>query len=242
YLKTTAINSVLHIVWIVFQIVLAAMLLFPVLSWLWYSLFSRKRIKTAAQHQPGDYAVIVTAYKYVDNITNVIDSLLEMKHPCFHIYVVADNCEPYTYPRNDPRVTILHPPVPLTNQVRSHFYAVENFVRDHNRIVIIDSDNLAHRNMLAAFDPYFDAGFEAVQGVRSAKNINTELAALDAVNELYYLFYDRKVLFGIGSSSMLSGSGMAFTTQLYQECLGNSNTSGAGFDKVLQYAILKRNI
>jgi cellulose synthase/poly-beta-1,6-N-acetylglucosamine synthase-like glycosyltransferase len=34
---------------------------------------------------------------------------------------------------------------------------------------------------------------------------------------------------------------MAFTTTLYRDCLENSKTNGAGFDKVLQYEIVRRN-
>lgn len=219
------------------QILLATVLLFPVLSYIVYLLLPKRReaVKGTA---PGDYAFIVTAYKYSGNLDNVINSLLKTDHPSFMIYVVADNCDPYEY--HDPlgRVLILHPQPALTNQVKSHFYAIENFKRDHNRLVIIDSDNLLDPGFLKAIDPWFNRGYEAVQGVRTAKNSNTPLACLDAINELYYLFYDRKVLFAIGSSSMLSGSGMAFTTDLYRKCLGNSNTSGAGFDKVLQYRIL----
>lgn len=217
--------------------VLAFVLLFPVISYLIYKLIP-KRKKLLKNVEPGDYAFIVTAYMHTGNLDNVIGSLLKTDHPSFMIYVVADNCPPYEYHDPSGRVVILHPQPALTNQVKSHFFAINNFKRAHNRIVIIDSDNLLDPGFLKAIDPWFSKGYEAVQGVRTAKNHNTALACLDAINEIYYLFYDRKILFGIGSSSMLSGSGMAFTTSLYRKCLENSNTSGAGFDKVLQYAIL----
>ncbi len=89
-------------------------------------------------------------------------------------------------------------------------------------------------------DKYFNAGFEAVQGVRKAKNLNTPYACLDALNEIYYIFYDRKILFNIGASSMLSGSGMAFTVRLYRECMESMNSTGAGFDKILQKEIIEK--
>ncbi|MEO5967242.1 MAG: glycosyltransferase, partial [Ferruginibacter sp.] len=137
---------------------------------------------------------------------------------------------------------ILHPPQIFKNQVKSHFYAIEKFKRAHNIITIIDSDNIVHPEYLNEMDYYFNRGFKAVQGVRKAKNYNSIYACLDAINELYYLLYDRIVLFSIGSSSMLSGSGMAFTTELFKECLGPLNTEGAGFDKVLQNQILSRDL
>jgi hypothetical protein len=74
------------------------------------------------------------------------------------------------------------------------------------------------------------------------KNMDTTLARLDAARDIYYHFYDGKILFESGSSATLAGSGMAFTTQLYRQCLEHQHITGAGFDKVLQAAILKRNI
>jgi cellulose synthase/poly-beta-1,6-N-acetylglucosamine synthase-like glycosyltransferase len=41
---------------------------------------------------------------------------------------------------------------------------------------------------------------------------------------------------------MLSGSGMAFSVELYKECLANTEFSGAGFDKLLQKKILDRKL
>ncbi|RYG53959.1 MAG: hypothetical protein EOO01_02940, partial [Chitinophagaceae bacterium] len=229
--------ELLYNIWIAVQVAVAIVLLFPVISYIVYELIPKKK-KLIKNVEPGDYAFIVTAYMHTGNLDNVIGSLLKTDHPNFMIYLVADNCPPYEYHDPSGRVIILHPQPSLTNQVKSHFYAIENFKRDHNRMVIIDSDNLLDSGFLKALDPWFSKGYEAVQGVRTAKNHNTPLACLDAINEMYYLFYDRKILFAIGSSSMLSGSGMAFTTKLYKKCLGNLNTSGAGFDKVLQYAIL----
>jgi hypothetical protein len=94
---------------------------------------------------------------------------------------------------------------------------------------------------LKELDKFFDQGFSAVQGVRKPKNLDTTIACLDAARDIYYHFYDGQVLFALGSSATLAGSGMAFTTALYKECLENTEVSGAGFDKVLQYAILQKN-
>lgn len=221
------------------QGIFALILLFPFLSYLWYKLFTRKQKPTVSQNN-GSYAVIVTAYRYSGNLDNVITSLLKLDYPHFHIYVVADDCNDYVYNGSKEKVSILYPNPPLKNQVKSHFLAIEKFVEPHNRIVIIDSDNLAHPQLLKALEAYFEQGYQAVQGVRTAKNTNTIFARLDAVNELYYLFYDRIILHTIGSSSMLSGSGMAFTTELYKDCLGKLDTEGAGFDKVLQKRILSK--
>jgi cellulose synthase/poly-beta-1,6-N-acetylglucosamine synthase-like glycosyltransferase len=84
----------------------------------------------------------------------------------------------------------------------------------------------------------FDQGFQAVQGLRAPKNLEGTIACLDAARDLYYHFYDGKVLFEIGSSATLAGSGMAFETAIYRDFLLTNNISGAGFDKVLQSWLL----
>jgi len=234
------LQSILSTVWILLQAVFAVMLLFPVFS---YFVFLFKRTTLPYLEEPSqqnDYGLIVTAYKNSSNLDYVIGSLLKMQHHNFIIYVVADNCPDYECHFNDSRVVIIKPPIPLGNQLKSHFLAIQHFKRPHHLLTIIDSDNIVHPGYLAALDPFFNAGYEAVQGVRTAKNLDTHYACIDAVNELYYLFYDRKILFNIGSSCMFSGSGMAFTVSLYRECLEKLNNNGAGFDKVLQYQITKR--
>lgn len=232
--------SVFYNLWMIIQVIVAAVLLFPVVSFIVYLFCSKNKLSTIRNLPENDYGIIVTAYKNADNLDNVIRSLLKMQHHNFIIYVVADGCPEFEDSFNDPRVVILKPAELFSNQLKSHFFAIGNFKRDHELITIIDSDNIVHPGYLKAFDPFFNAGYKAVQGVRKAKNLNTHYASIDAVGEIYYLFYDRKVLFTIGSSCMLSGSGMAFTTELYKDCLGSSKSTGAGFDKILQKEILQR--
>lgn len=233
-------QSILNTFWITFQVAVAVMLLFPVCS---YFIFLSKKNTLPFLKEPGQqnyYGIIVTAYKNSSNLNHVIGSLLKMKHSNFIIYVVADNCPDYEDHFKDKRVVIIKPSVTLGNQLKSHFLAIQQFSRPHHLLTIIDSDNIVHPGYLAALDPFFNAGYEAVQGIRTAKNLDTHYACIDAMNEIYYLFYDRKILYNIGSSCMLSGSGMSFTVSLYKECLEKLNNTGAGFDKVLQYQIMKR--
>jgi cellulose synthase/poly-beta-1,6-N-acetylglucosamine synthase-like glycosyltransferase len=117
---------------------------------------------------------------------------------------------------------------------------MENFVRKHDRISIIDSDNLVHRDFLTELNKSFYKGFVAVQGVRKAKNLDTTIAALDAARDLYYHFYDGKILFELGSSATVSGSGMAFNSKVYYDFLIHNPVKGAGFDKVLQFWLVKK--
>ena len=156
----------------------------------------------------------------------------------YKFYIVADQCDVSKLNFSHPQVVVLRPEKALRSNVLSHFYAIDRFLRPHPRLTIIDSDNLVHPDYLSEMNTWFVKGYQAVQGLRAAKNLNTTYACLDAARDIYYHFYDGKLLFKACSSATLSGSGMAFTTELYKFCLANTNISGAGFDKVLQSKIV----
>lgn len=230
---------VIKLIWLIIQVLIGYNLVLPLLIWL-ISLL-RKNTRHFVQTEPADYAIIVTAYEQLTHIPAVVSSILNLNYPNYMVYIVADKCDTSGLTINDERVVVLRPETTLASNTRSHFYAIRNFTRSHNRLTIIDSDNLVHPEYLNELDIYFNQGFEAVQGIREAKNLNTTYACLDAARDIYYHFYDGKVLFGAGSSATLAGSGMAFTTALYRDCLEATDITGAGFDKVLQAAIVGRN-
>ncbi|WP_256006494.1 glycosyltransferase [Pedobacter deserti] len=188
-----------------------------------------------------DFAVIVTAYEQTDLIPQAVASIRALNYRNYLVYVVADNCaENEDLVFDDSLVNVLYPPTTLASNVASHFYAINHFVREHDALVIIDSDNLVDPDLLKQLNSRFFEGFSAVQGIRLPKTLDSEIACLDAARDIYYHFYDGKLLFNVGSSATLSGSGMAFTVQLYKECLENRDLKGAGFDKVLQAEIVRR--
>ncbi|WP_374164277.1 glycosyltransferase [Arcticibacter sp. MXS-1] len=228
-------------IWTTFQVIVGYNLFMPFLLYCCWRLITSKRNTNIVASREPDYAIIVTAYEQTDSLYAVVDSISRLNYSNYIVYVVADNCDVTDLIFPDNRVMLLHPPETIASNTGSHFYAIRNFVRKHERLTIIDSDNLVHPEYLNELNRTFSQGFEAVQGVRKAKNLNSTLACLDAARDIYYNFYDGKLLFGLGSSATLAGSGMAFTVALYGRCLQDSSVSGAGFDKVLQAEIVGAN-
>jgi cellulose synthase/poly-beta-1,6-N-acetylglucosamine synthase-like glycosyltransferase len=217
-------------------------LLFPLFLYLWWRFKKKKDRNIPRASTETDFAIIVTAYEQTDFIPQVVASILKLNYSNFMVYVVADSCKPgpdllFT----NEKVKVLFPPETLSSNVASHFYAINHFVRQHDALMIVDSDNLAHPDLLKEINVDFQNGFEAVQGVRVAKNLDTTLACLDAARDIYYHFYDGKILAELGSSATLSGSGMAFKVALYKNAFDGLKVDGAGFDKVLQAQILLQN-
>lgn len=231
-----------YLFWIVLQVIMSVSLwLAPVL--LLIGLFRKKSsIKTTQTEEAElDYAIVVTAYQQVGLIDKVVQSILNLDYEKYMVYVVADNCDISTINIRHDKVRILRPEAVLASNIKSHFYAINRFERAHDIITIIDSDNLVDKNYLNQLNIFFRQGFKAVQGTRRAKNLNTVYACLDEAGDIYYRFTDRKLPFDAGSSASLAGSGMAFTTQIYKACLEPFSLTGAGFDKILQYELVKRN-
>ena len=232
----------LEFIWLTFQFLIGFNLVLPVILLLIYLLRSKSRYKgdNEASTQQPDYGIIVTAYEQTQQLPAVVSSLLKLNYNNYQIYVVADKCDISNLNFYSDKVLLLRPEEVLGSNTRSHFYAIKNFIRPHTHLTIIDSDNLTDPEYLDQLNVYFHKGFQAVQGVREAKNLDSTYACLDAARDIYYHFYDGKILFGAGSSATLAGSGMAFTTALYKECLEHLDVSGAGFDKVLQEGIVSR--
>lgn len=236
------LNNLFYLIWYFFQFYIGFNLVMPFLFLIIY-LFIKNRNKVADLNFSTteiDYAIIVTAYEQTDLLKNVVQSILGLNYNNYTIYIVADKCDVTNLHFEDQRVVLLRPEQTLASNTRSHFYAINRFVRPHERLTIIDSDNLVHPEYLNELNKYFNKGYLAVQGLRDAKNLNTIYANLDAARDIYYHFYDGEVLFKIGSSATLSGSGMAFTVKLYKDCLAHLDIVGAGFDKILQKQIVEK--
>ncbi|TDQ12010.1 glycosyltransferase [Pedobacter metabolipauper] len=223
------------------ELIVGFNLIFPLFLFICWKIKSKKSSHSIPSSD-RDYAIIITAYEQTDLVPDVVNSILATNYSNYTIYVVADHCSPSdNLVFTDERVKVLFPEVVLASNIKSHFYAITNFIREHEVLLIMDSDNLADPGLMVGLNIYFDLGFDAVQGVRAAKNLNSTIANLDAARDIYYHFYDGKILFELGSSATLSGSGMAFKTDLYRQVLENTAVKGAGFDKVLQAQILKLN-
>lgn len=236
-----AIVTTIDTIFLLVQVVIGYNLVFPFTVYLMYRLNGVKMADEPAKRPAErDYAIIITAYEQVHTVPAAVDSVLKLNYSNYIVYVVADKCDISALQFNDKRVVVLRPPETLASNTRSHFYAIRNFVRQHDVLTIVDSDNLVDPNYLNELNKYFEQGYMAVQGQRKAKNLDTTYACLDAARDMYYHFYDGKLLHAVGSSATLAGSGMAFTVSLYRECLEHLDVTGAGFDKVLQYEILKR--
>lgn len=216
--------SILYSIFAVCCLIIAFFLILPFLMVLFSRLVGEK-IKEIKESDPDyksyDFACIITAYRNAEIAKPLVQSLLRQKYQKHHIYLVADESDISTWDIEDERLMVLHPNPPLRLKAKSIIHAVDHFVRGHDYIAVFDADNLAHPDFLEEINKYANNGCKAIQGQRTAKNLDTMYACADATGEFYKNFIDRYVPYLIGSSAVISGSGMAVESTLYKAYLSS---------------------
>jgi cellulose synthase/poly-beta-1,6-N-acetylglucosamine synthase-like glycosyltransferase len=199
---------------------------------------------------PGalNFACIITAYRNVDIARPLVESLLRQTYPNLTIYLVADECPVFDFEISDKRFVALAPNPPLRLKAKSILHAIEHFQQAHDYIAVFDADNLAHPEFLEEINRFVQAGFRCIQGQRTAKNLDTNYAALDSMGEHYKNYIEREVPFRLGGSAVISGSGMATEAKLYKAYLVSPEIEQGKEqwkkmlqeDKILQNYLLRR--
>jgi cellulose synthase/poly-beta-1,6-N-acetylglucosamine synthase-like glycosyltransferase len=110
---------------------------------------------------------------------------------------------------------------------------------DFDYVIILDADNIMEKNYIKKINNFFNNNDSiAVQGHRTAKNLNTDIAVLDAISEEINNTIFRKGHVAIGLSSAIIGSGMAFNFSYFKNLMYNIKAIG-GFDKEIELKMLK---
>lgn len=221
-------------------------LLLPFLTTLFAQLVREKKPPTA--QRDFDFANVITAYRNATIARPLVESLLQQTHRKHHIYLIADRCDVSDWNFQHEQFTLLKPDPDLNLKVKSIIHATEHFVRPHDYVAIYDADNLAHPEFLSELNRYANVGHCSIQGQRTAKNLDTTMAAVDALGEFYKNYVERYAPYLLGSSAVISGSGMAVERELYQAYLDSDEIQEGKKkwkkmlqeDKILQNFLLRQ--
>ncbi len=240
--------SALETIYILVSLGLLFFLVLPFINVL-LSFFNKEKLILPESSRVYDFGLIITAYRNVEISKNLVSSLLKQSHQNFRIYLIADTCDISKWNIINEKLDILRPKEPLNLKAKSIIYAIEHFKRRHDFVVVFDADNLAHPEFLTEMNKYANCGYSTIQGQRTAKNLDSIYACADATGEFYKNYIERYVPYLIGSSAVISGSGMAVETELYKSYLDSPEIEKGKHlwkkmlqeDKILQNFILKRN-
>lgn len=159
-------------------------------------------------------AVLIPAYREDKVILKTVEACLAQNYPIdkFEIFVGAHHLSDETISElKKQRVST----VLIHEQTGSKALSLRKIFLSHNQndfeiALILDADNIMKQDCLQKINHAFQQGFRGVQLHRTAKNLNTNIALLDAISEEINNTIFRKGQRALGFSASTIGSGMAF--------------------------------
>lgn len=228
-----------HLIQIIILVLLGLATLY-ILIFSFASLFY-KQLPYSANGKIKKIAVLIPGYKEDEVIIEVTKAALQQKYPMnlFDVIVIADSFlqETITELKALP-IKLIEVSFDKSTKSKALNYAMATLTRDYDIALVLDADNLMANDFLKKINAAFEHGYVAVQGHRTAKNMNTSWAILDAVSEEINNNIFRKGHRVLGLSSAIIGSGMAFKYN-YFKSLMSTVTAVGGFDKEIELKILK---
>ena len=227
-----------YICWILASVAVAYPLIYSLAS-----LGTRKSYYPTANKQ-HKFAILFPAYKEDRVILPVVESFLQQHYPqeLYKVIVISDHMQETTNERlAQLPITLLKANYENSSKAKALNFAMDHFERDEfDAVVILDADNIVDTNFLLEINKVFDAGVQAIQAHRTAKNRNTDIAVLDGLSEEVNNSIFRRGHVGLGISSALIGSGMIFNYQWFHDNVKHLVTTGE--DKELEVLLLKQRI
>lgn len=221
-------------------------LLLPVLYLFVFAAFSmqRRREPYPPARKQRRFVTLIPAYKADAVIVRTAQAALAQVYPeeLHRVAVIADRLQPETLAelRKLP-LTVIEVAFENSSKAKALTAAVEELGPDAaDAVAILDADNLVGGEFIARLNEVFDAGVEAVQAHRTAKNRDTDTAVLDAAGEEINNSIFRRGHVALGFSSALIGSGMAFRYDWFGANIRRCVT--AGEDKELEALLLQQRI
>lgn len=190
------------------------------------------------------FLVLFPAYKEDRVIVSTVSSFLEQEYPKekYDVLVISDGMQASTN-ENLSTLPIRLQIATYSNSSKAKALTLAMDVtadETYDAVVIMDADNVTTPNFLAEINRAFNSGLKAVQAHRTGKNMNTDIAILDAISEEINNGFFRSGHNAVGLSAGLAGSGMAFDAEWFRSNVKYLQT--AGEDKELEALLLKQRI
>lgn len=198
-------------------------------------LFFKKKFPDAKQDHT--YAILIAGRNEEKVIGQLINSIQTQNYDKskLHIFMVADNCTDSTA-KTAREVAKKYPEVPVTVYERFNQqlvgkgyaldYLLENIKHDYpdyspDAFVIFDADNLLDKNYIFEINKAFDNGAKIITSYRNSKNFHTNwvsaTTAMAFLRECRFIHTPRAI---IGSSTFVSGTGFAVSSQILNSDVG----------------------
>jgi len=235
-MSTSIIYDIIQYLFLIYFGFSAFYLLFFAIASFFYKESNNVKAKTLRK-----FLVLIPAYKEDKVIINTTNEALKQNYPpeLFDIYVIADSFKPETINvlQNKERIKCIEVSFEHSTKARSINKALKVITDVYDGVIILDADNIMESNFIHEVNNAMYNGQKVIQGHRTAKNLDSTFAILDAISEEINNTIFRKGHVAVGISSALIGSGMAFEYQLYRSIMQRIDTF-ADEDKELEIKLL----
>ncbi|PSR56661.1 glycosyl transferase family 2 [Adhaeribacter arboris] len=220
--------------------------LFNVSYLLFFSLAGHKNIQPNIRTTSSFRRMCVLFPAYKEDAVIIESALKAITHPYnghFDICVIADKLKPETIETLIKYgVKVIEVNFEKSTKGKALLTALNQLPENNYDIaVVLDADNHMGKDFLKEINLAFESGFRAVQAHRTAKNLDTAFAFLDACNEEINNHIFRKGHYALGLSSALIGSGMAFEYSYLKNLLTDIGET-VGEDKEIDFRIARDQI
>lgn len=187
------------------------------------------------------FAVLIPGYKEDAVIVQVAKEATLQDYPKdkFEVIVIADTFKKETIDAlHKLPVRVVEVVFEVSKKSKALNKCMEVIGDDYDVAFILDADNIMEKDVLTKINAAFDQGFDAVQGHRTAKNLNAAFAILDALSEEINNHIFRKGHRVLGVSSALIGSGMGIDYTLFKKTMATIDSVGE--DKEVELKLIKK--
>ncbi|MEI6274800.1 MAG: glycosyltransferase family 2 protein [Prolixibacteraceae bacterium] len=226
---------------LLFNIIQIILLVILGLSLLYIFLFSMAGLLYQQKPYPETMvkrkiAVLIPGYKEDEVIVEVAEEVLLQNYPKdrFDVIIIADSFQPETIAKlKQLQVIVIEVSFEKSTKAKALNKAMELLDDSYDLAIVLDADNIMAADFLSKMNSTFEKGWTVVQGHRTAKNLNTSWAILDAISEEINNHIFRKGHRVLGLSAAIIGSGMAFRYPFFKELMRPVKAIG-GFDKEIE--------
>lgn len=200
------------------------------------SLYNKKQNLNENPYQ-NKFAVLIVAFK---NDQVILESAVENLNQTYpkdkhDIIVVGDHLQPETVAELEKLpLKVIAFDLPYSTKGNSIRKTEDLIINgDYDFIVLLDIDNVMEADYLRKLNNQINSEVQVIQTHRTAKNLDTHIAVLDAFSEEINNSIIRKGHVNIGLQTALIGSGIAFRKDFFVDEVLKIRAVG-GFDKELE--------
>lgn len=205
------------------------------------SVLPRKKVAYPKSPQNVKLAILIPCYQEDHIILETTARAVTEAGPNHDVYVLADGLKTETHDHiRDLGGDFLEMVWEQSTKAKSMKKAATDLVdKGYTHVLILDADNIMEEGVIAELEKRLTQDSKVVQLHRGAKNKQTAMAYLDAVNEEIGNSIFRRGHRALGLSSALIGSAMVFTWDAYSQLMEELDPETSGEDKWLELKIFE---